>query len=481
MMELRLRAFAWFTTGVAMALLAGVLVATAWSVDAAPSAQGCSIISLPKPVRILDTRDVVDQPAGPNVGLAGPLQANQSVKLQVSGPITVGALGQQTVIPFGATSVEFNVTVLKNSAGGFVSLRPGDATGVPETSSENVPAESRGSNNFGAVGLSSTGNVDIYYGAAAGNTTDVILDLVRYCATEGVSVPPTSPPSSTTPPSPINVSLRTWAIDWQGNQPGVTSSASNIYDQVRFAISNNVVTEATPGDNGNASDGGNVSYARSGNVCQSPTDTIMVEDGKFGSAPGYEPIGSVSMWEFFNLECNSDATLISGNFRRTDGGNSDTGIFQMYPQGTNVSPLPDPAVPPLASAQSGPTCISSDDLPDTTRTFVFTGAVPGRSPSPDSKININFAVSDGNVTSQSSVTHDGTDPPYTWSNGQILCGARVLNVLMNNNQTTDPAAPDRGKYRFVNVRLDGGDLVGDYGFDREDDGIYEDVGTFRTQ
>lgn len=479
MTAIRLRATAWFATGVAMTLLASIFVVNAWQASAAPSASGCSNVSLPLPVRILDTRDTVAEPAGPNVGLPGPIVAGANYKLQVTGPISLGALGTQTVVPLGATSVDFNVTVLRNTAGGFVSVRPGDATGVPGTSSENVEANSRGSNNFGAVGLTSTGNIDLYFGSGtSGAQTELIIDIVRYCATDSVTVATTT---TTTPDqaTPINVGLQTWKVEFQGNQPGVTSGAPNLYSQVRFGITDNVVTGATPSDNGNASDGGDDSYVRSGDVCKDD-NIIKVENGSFGPAPDHTPDGSTSTWDFYNLECNSDASLITGNYRRTDGA-TDTGIFQMYEQGTNMSPLPDPVVPPLTSAQSGPTCTSGDDLSDTTRTFVFTGAVPGVAPSPDSKISINFAVNDGNVTNQSSVRHDGTNPPYTWANGQILCEARVLNVYMNNNQITDPAAPDRGKYRFVNVRDDGGDLVGDYGFDEDDDGTYEDVGTFRTQ
>lgn len=487
MTAIRLRATVWFATGVAMTLLAGMLVANAWMASAAPSASGCSNVSLPSPVRVLDTRDVVTEPAGPNVGLAGPIEANKSYKLQVTGPISRGALGTETVVPLGAASVDFNVTVLRNTVGGFVSVRPGDATGVPGTSSENVPANSAGSNNFGAVGLTSTGDIDLYYGSAAGAETELIIDIVRYCATDttATTTTTTEPGSTTTtttttPPPPINVTLQSWKIDWQGNQPGVTSGAPNIYDQVRFAIVDNEVMQGTPEDNGNDSDGGDDSLARGGNVCID-TNTIKVENGKFQSTAPYDPIGSVSMWDFYNLTCASDGSLITGDYRRTDGGNTDTGIFQMYKQGTNMSPLPDPVVPPLASAQAGPTCGTTYDLSDTTRTFNFTGAVPGKAPSPDTKININFEVEDGNVTSQSSVTHDGTDAPYTWATGEILCGARVLDVFMNNNQLSDPPAPDRGNYRFVNVREDGSDLIGDYGYDSDSNGTYEDVGTFRTQ
>lgn len=461
-----------------MSLLAALLVATAWPATAAPSNEGCSNIALPIPERVLDTRDVVVEPAGPNVGFDGPLAANGSVKLKVAGPITVGALGTKTVIPTGASTFDFNVTVLRNTVGGFISLRPGDATGVPGTSSENFAANSAGSNNFGSVAISSSGEIDIYYGSAAGATTEVILDVISYCATDSVSVPPTTP--TTAPTTPINVSERNWSIDWQGDRPGVASDAPDLFDQVRFGITSNKISDAEPSDNGNASDGGDDSYATNGGDVCKDSNSFVIRNGRFGGAPGFTPVGTPTSWEFYNLTCNSDATLIEGNYRRTDG-TTDTGIFQMYPQGTTVSPLPDPVVPALPFANSGPTCTSGDDLPDATRTFVFTGAVPGVAPFPDTRIDVNFAVTDGDLTNQSSVRHDGTDPPYTWANGQILCEARVMNVLMNNTDTSDPATADRGRYRFQNVRDDGGDLIGEYGYDSGNDGVYEDVGTFRTQ
>ena len=75
------------------------------------------------PVRILDTRDPV------NVGLAGPFVSPISQKLQVTGQVATTA-GTSTVVPIGATGVLLNVTVAGPSAGGFVSIRPGDATGA---------------------------------------------------------------------------------------------------------------------------------------------------------------------------------------------------------------------------------------------------------------------------------------------------------------------------------------------------------------
>jgi hypothetical protein len=202
MSSLRIHATAWFATGVAWTLLASVFVVNAWQASAAPSAQGCSIVSLAEPVRILDTRDVVSELAGGDLGLAGPLTARTNLKLQVTGPIVLGKLGTQTVIPVGASSVDFNVTVVDNTAGGFVSVRPGTSSGTPGTSSENFGTANTFSNNYGSVGLPAAGNVDLYFGSDPENTTNLIIDIVRYCASDTVIVPTTTPtPTSTTPPS----------------------------------------------------------------------------------------------------------------------------------------------------------------------------------------------------------------------------------------------------------------------------------------
>jgi hypothetical protein len=202
MSSLRIHATAWFATGVALTLLASVFVVNAWQASAAPSEQGCSLVSLAEPVRILDTRDVVSELAGGDLGLAGPLTARTNLKLQVTGPIVLGKLGTQTVIPVGASSVDFNVTVVDNTAGGFVSVRPGTSSGTPGTSSENFGTANTFSNNYGSVGLPAAGNVDLYFGSDPENTTNLIIDIVRYCASDTVVVPTTTPtPTSTTPPS----------------------------------------------------------------------------------------------------------------------------------------------------------------------------------------------------------------------------------------------------------------------------------------
>ncbi len=130
------------------------------------------------PVRILDTRDPV------NVGLPGPFVSAVSQKLIVAGPVAT-TTGSQTVVPIGATGVLLNVTATGSTANGFISIRPGDATGAPATSSLNVTAGITIPNAV-TVALptagASAGSIDITWDAlgVAGPTTDVMIDVVGY-------------------------------------------------------------------------------------------------------------------------------------------------------------------------------------------------------------------------------------------------------------------------------------------------------------
>ena len=89
---------------------------------AGPSAPS-SVVTI-DPVRVLDTRDPV------NVGLAGPFVSPASQKLKVAGSVAT-TRGTTTAVPVGATGVLLNVTAVGATADGFISIRPGDATGAP--------------------------------------------------------------------------------------------------------------------------------------------------------------------------------------------------------------------------------------------------------------------------------------------------------------------------------------------------------------
>jgi hypothetical protein len=169
----------WAAIGAAVAVTfggGGLFVANAAS--SPPS----SVVTI-DPVRILDTRDPV------NVGLPGPFVSAVSQKLQVTGPVPT-TTGPQTPVPLGATGVLLNVTVVDPSADGFLSVRPGDATGAPTTSSLNFKAGDIVPNSV-QVGLptagANAGQIDITYDAfgVAGPTTEVLIDVVGYLAAAG--------------------------------------------------------------------------------------------------------------------------------------------------------------------------------------------------------------------------------------------------------------------------------------------------------
>ena len=158
----------WSAIGAAVAVTlggGGLFVANAASGPAS------SVVTI-DPVRILDTRT--------GVGLVGPFVSGVPRKLQVAG----GA------VPAGATGVLLNVTVVAPSAAGFLSVRPGDATGAPSTSSLNFVAGDVVPNSV-QVGLPTTGanagKIDITYDAfgQVGPTTEVLIDAVGYLVAGG--------------------------------------------------------------------------------------------------------------------------------------------------------------------------------------------------------------------------------------------------------------------------------------------------------
>jgi len=169
----------WAAIGAAVAVSLG---AGGFFIAEAASGPESSIV-MSDPVRILDTRDPV------NVGLPGPFVSPIAQKLQVTGSIPTST-GTQSVVPTGATGVLLNVTAVGASADGFISIRPGDATGAPATSSLNVTAGVTVPNAV-QVALPTTGanagQIDITWDAlgVAGPTTDILIDVVGYLVAEG--------------------------------------------------------------------------------------------------------------------------------------------------------------------------------------------------------------------------------------------------------------------------------------------------------
>jgi hypothetical protein len=118
------------------------------------------------PVRVVDTRS--------DLGLVSLVDGvEQSVTI-------VGSL-----VPLGATAVSLTVTAVDASAAGFVSVRAGDATGVPSTSNLNV--ERRGTiANSVVVKLPTvgdhTGTIKVLFDAMGTKTasTELLIDVTGY-------------------------------------------------------------------------------------------------------------------------------------------------------------------------------------------------------------------------------------------------------------------------------------------------------------
>jgi len=122
--------------------------------------------------------------------LPGPFTSPVGQKLQVTGSIPT-ATGTKIVVPTGATGVLLNVTSVGATANGFISIRPGDATGAPSTSSLNVTAGITVPNSVQVsmpTAGANAGRIDITWDAlgAAGPTTDILIDVVGYTTNTGL-------------------------------------------------------------------------------------------------------------------------------------------------------------------------------------------------------------------------------------------------------------------------------------------------------
>jgi pectin methylesterase-like acyl-CoA thioesterase len=169
-------------------LAASVVTATVTSSErvlALPGASESTLVTV-DPTRVLDTRF--------NVGLPGAFQAGVSRKLTVTGSIETyfeptDTRTTKVVVPAGASGVVLNVTGVVPTGAGWIAVRPGDATGAPSTSNINlVPGDVVP--NAVTVAVPTTGvnagRIDITYGAAAGNTVNVIVDIVGYTTNTGL-------------------------------------------------------------------------------------------------------------------------------------------------------------------------------------------------------------------------------------------------------------------------------------------------------
>ncbi|MGH2467207.1 MAG: hypothetical protein ACRDGL_05710 [Candidatus Limnocylindrales bacterium] len=130
------------------------------------------------PTRTLDTRT--------NVGLSGRFTAGVPRSLKVGGVAGV---------PKGATAVAVNLTVTGQTRAGYLSLTTAAPSGgsSPQTSTLNFPGGEVRANNA-IVAVAKDGTIAITYEAAAGASTDVVLDVTgAYAGGPGLTFMPLTP------------------------------------------------------------------------------------------------------------------------------------------------------------------------------------------------------------------------------------------------------------------------------------------------
>ncbi|MBS1788049.1 MAG: putative Ig domain-containing protein [Acidobacteria bacterium] len=135
---------------------------------AAPSATGLYFHPLPKPVRLLDTREGQTACFAPGL----PLQ----------GDSTMTQLGATTcdnvLIPAGALALTGNATTVSPQANGFLTLYPSNATRPLIASANYQPGVNL--NSPFMVGLAPSGQFNIY----VASTTDLVVDVTGYYSTQ---------------------------------------------------------------------------------------------------------------------------------------------------------------------------------------------------------------------------------------------------------------------------------------------------------
>ena len=175
-----------FCVGLTSAVIAaGIVTATVTTrgqVLALPGPTESTVVTV-EPTRVLDTRVPV--------GLNSKLVAATPQNLQITGSIDTWTEATQTktsqqVVPTGATGVLMNVTAVSPTASGYLSVRPGNATGVPATAGLNFDPGDIIPNAIN-IALPTTGEINLYYGAAnTGATMDVVIDIVGYTTNTGL-------------------------------------------------------------------------------------------------------------------------------------------------------------------------------------------------------------------------------------------------------------------------------------------------------
>jgi hypothetical protein len=173
----RLRGVRGFVAGVLVASVVGV---GGFAVVRATSGSSSASSFVPvSPVRVLDTRSDLGL-AEVTDGVAGTLKVTGSIPTATSGGVV-----NAVVVPAGATAVVLNVTAVNPTAGGYVSLRPGDTTGTPTVSTLNVTAGGTFPNGA-TITVPTTGahagEIQVWYEAeyTTVGSTELLIDIAGY-------------------------------------------------------------------------------------------------------------------------------------------------------------------------------------------------------------------------------------------------------------------------------------------------------------
>ena len=160
-------------------VLAGATVGGFAVVRATSGSSSASSFVPVAPVRVLDTRSDLGLVAVTD-GVAGTLKVTGSIPTATSSGVV-----NAVVVPAGATAVVLNVTAVNPTAGGYVSLRPGDATGAPTVSTLNVAAGGTFPNGatitFPTTGPHA-GEIQVWYEAESTTvgSTELLIDIAGY-------------------------------------------------------------------------------------------------------------------------------------------------------------------------------------------------------------------------------------------------------------------------------------------------------------
>ena len=156
--------------GVGVVALLGAAVGVAAGVSTSPLTDAAGSVYIPlAPSRVLDTR-----PPSPT-GLSGPLTPYSPKTVQITDRFPAEPTKN---VPAGALGITANLTVTAPTALGYVSLTPVPVV-IPSTSTLNFSAGQTIANAVTAQ-LGPGGTISLTYGAGAGATTHVILDITGY-------------------------------------------------------------------------------------------------------------------------------------------------------------------------------------------------------------------------------------------------------------------------------------------------------------